>query len=191
MLNASFRCDTLRERIIIFVSIVDLKRRSKTKTFFKNRVTGVTKETRKMIKEAKCEICKEMLSKYKCPQCLLRYCSLGCYKDHKAKSCQPIQKTDTQTLRNIPDGIQTQQKGNEGQSLEFDTEDKVSQEALERLGKSSRLLAILENPHLRDIMVGMTTKHPGQLMEAAMHEPIFQEFADECLHIIGEPEAAR
>ncbi|KAK3587624.1 hypothetical protein CHS0354_032832 [Potamilus streckersoni] len=142
-----------------------------------------------MIKEVKCEVCREVLSKYKCPQCLVRYCSLGCYKDHKAKSCQPIRKTDIQTMRNIPDGHQPLQDGilsNEGQSLEFDTEDKVSQEALERLGKSPKLLAILENPHLRDIMVGMTTKCPDQLMEEAMQEPIFQEFADECLHIIGE-----
>ncbi|XP_020114440.1 zinc finger HIT domain-containing protein 3 isoform X2 [Ananas comosus] len=31
----------------------------------------------------KCEVCKEVESKYKCPTCLTPYCSVGCFKKHK------------------------------------------------------------------------------------------------------------
>ncbi|KIW06309.1 uncharacterized protein PV09_02774 [Verruconis gallopava] len=31
----------------------------------------------------KCEVCHDLESKYKCPQCELRYCSLNCFKLHK------------------------------------------------------------------------------------------------------------
>nr|VDD48637.1 unnamed protein product [Brassica oleracea] len=32
-----------------------------------------------------CEICEKVVSKYKCPSCLVPYCSLVCFKKHKGK----------------------------------------------------------------------------------------------------------
>ncbi|XP_068651258.1 uncharacterized protein [Aristolochia californica] len=37
-----------------------------------------------------CEICKEAQSKYKCPSCLVPYCSLACFKKHKEIPCGQI-----------------------------------------------------------------------------------------------------
>ncbi|CAH8322377.1 unnamed protein product [Eruca vesicaria subsp. sativa] len=34
-----------------------------------------------------CEICEKVVSKYKCPSCLVPYCSLGCFKKHKETPC--------------------------------------------------------------------------------------------------------
>ncbi|KAF9527387.1 hypothetical protein CPB83DRAFT_856459 [Crepidotus variabilis] len=34
-----------------------------------------------------CQICEEQPHKYTCPQCLVVYCSLTCYKKHKESSC--------------------------------------------------------------------------------------------------------
>ncbi|KAF8097784.1 hypothetical protein N665_0281s0046 [Sinapis alba] len=34
-----------------------------------------------------CEICENVVSKYKCPSCLVPYCSLGCFKKHKETPC--------------------------------------------------------------------------------------------------------
>ncbi|KAI3973102.1 hypothetical protein MKX01_019760 [Papaver californicum] len=34
-----------------------------------------------------CEVCKDAISKYKCPSCLAPYCSLICYKKHKETPC--------------------------------------------------------------------------------------------------------
>ncbi|RVW79748.1 hypothetical protein CK203_058226 [Vitis vinifera] len=30
-----------------------------------------------------CKVCNEAASKYKCPSCLIPYCSLVCFKKHK------------------------------------------------------------------------------------------------------------
>ncbi|KAH6558657.1 hypothetical protein KP509_1Z051800 [Ceratopteris richardii] len=35
----------------------------------------------------KCKVCEDANSKYKCPTCLLPYCSLPCYKKHKETPC--------------------------------------------------------------------------------------------------------
>lgn len=35
----------------------------------------------------KCNVCEEAYSKYKCPACLIPYCSLGCFKKHKEVPC--------------------------------------------------------------------------------------------------------
>eukprot|EP00729_Bicosta_minor_P001254 gene1254-28479_t len=37
----------------------------------------------------KCGVCNEAPPKYKCPTCLLRYCSVPCFKSHKQKPCSP------------------------------------------------------------------------------------------------------
>ncbi|KAK6940569.1 Zinc finger, HIT-type, partial [Dillenia turbinata] len=34
-----------------------------------------------------CEVCKDAQSKYKCPSCLVPYCSLVCFKKHKEIPC--------------------------------------------------------------------------------------------------------
>ncbi|XP_018489150.1 uncharacterized protein LOC108859739 isoform X2 [Raphanus sativus] len=34
-----------------------------------------------------CEICEKVVSKYKCPSCIVPYCSLGCFKKHKETPC--------------------------------------------------------------------------------------------------------
>ncbi|PCH35996.1 hypothetical protein WOLCODRAFT_28268 [Wolfiporia cocos MD-104 SS10] len=39
-------------------------------------------------RRAPCQICCGTESKYTCAQCKLLYCSLQCYKDHKASSCR-------------------------------------------------------------------------------------------------------
>lgn len=42
-----------------------------------------------------CQVCNEAQSKYKCPSCLVPYCSLVCYKKHKEIPCgKPICSED-------------------------------------------------------------------------------------------------
>lgn len=49
-----------------------------------------------------CGVCKEAQSKYKCPSCLVPYCSLGCFKNHKESICKEsspaIRETKTVVL---------------------------------------------------------------------------------------------
>nr|POE68367.1 zinc finger hit domain-containing protein 3 [Quercus suber] len=46
----------------------------------------------------KCEVCNEALSKYKCPSCLVPYCSLVCFKKHKEIPCaKPVSSEEKPT----------------------------------------------------------------------------------------------
>ncbi|OQS07320.1 hypothetical protein THRCLA_00663 [Thraustotheca clavata] len=45
-----------------------------------------------MSRQENCGVCQENKSKYKCPRCLLRYCSLGCYKKHTETPCTKEEK---------------------------------------------------------------------------------------------------
>ncbi|KAE8673099.1 HIT-type Zinc finger family protein [Hibiscus syriacus] len=40
-----------------------------------------------------CEVCNRAQSKYKCPSCLLPYCSLSCFKTHKETLCVKPEST--------------------------------------------------------------------------------------------------
>ncbi|XP_048138809.1 zinc finger HIT domain-containing protein 3 isoform X2 [Rhodamnia argentea] len=41
-----------------------------------------------------CRVCNEAQSKYKCPSCLVPYCSLACFKRHKEAPCVKPVSTD-------------------------------------------------------------------------------------------------
>ncbi|XP_064619734.1 zinc finger HIT domain-containing protein 3-like [Lineus longissimus] len=136
--------------------------------------------------KSKCEVCLETLHKYKCPVCLLKYCSVGCYKEHKEKeSCIPkitavsALETDKPTPQtNVSDFLL-------GENA---TADQVSLEKLKMLGQSDEVLHLLQNPHLRTLMQNLDkSENPTTSTDKAMHEPIFLEFVDACLNVV-EPD---
>lgn len=142
-----------------------------------------------------CELCGTELSKYRCPKCKILYCSVACFKSHKEKQCQLLtdqsnekEKENHQILHGHSYKEEWEMSDN---SLdEEDTEDKVPVEKLQRLGESHEVRQMLENPHLRSLMIGLVeSKDPGHTIEAAMQEPIFLELADECLDLIKDENA--
>ena len=48
----------------------------------------------------KCDICKEEESKYKCPTCGIRYCSLKCYKNEELHNHSKVNETKTSDEKN-------------------------------------------------------------------------------------------
>ena len=48
----------------------------------------------------KCNICKEEKSKYKCPKCGIRYCSLKCYKNEELHNHSKIDETKPSDEKN-------------------------------------------------------------------------------------------
>uniref|UniRef100_A0A7N2R806 HIT-type domain-containing protein n=1 Tax=Quercus lobata TaxID=97700 RepID=A0A7N2R806_QUELO len=51
----------------------------------------------------KCEVCNEALSKYKCPSCLVPYCSLVCFKKHKEIPCaKPVSSEGKPRISGLP-----------------------------------------------------------------------------------------
>ncbi|MCO5570215.1 hypothetical protein L7F22_023933 [Adiantum nelumboides] len=52
----------------------------------------------------KCKVCEDANSKYKCPTCLLPYCSLPCYKRHKETPCvkaEPLAESNGSSLTHV------------------------------------------------------------------------------------------
>ncbi|CAK6971824.1 zinc finger HIT domain-containing protein 3 [Scomber scombrus] len=108
-----------------------------------------------------CSVCAEHTPKYRCPACKIRYCSLGCYKRHK----EPWSVEDL--------------------LHEDDVTDKVPLQRLQLLGQSKELRDLLCNPHLRQLLQSIDSSDTkDNAMRAAMQEPLFGEFSDQCLKIV-------
>ncbi|KAK2714452.1 zinc finger HIT domain-containing protein 3-like [Artemia franciscana] len=124
-----------------------------------------------------CQICNNNYFKYRCPICQIKYCSVDCFCNHKG-SCAISEDVNT-------GANPSKEKSN--QEFQFPTEDTVPKEKLEKLAESQKLKALLSNPHLRDMLQALgAAVNKEKAMQAAMLEPIFTEYADMVLEIVGE-----
>uniref|UniRef100_A0AAQ5YUU8 Zinc finger HIT domain-containing protein 3 n=1 Tax=Amphiprion ocellaris TaxID=80972 RepID=A0AAQ5YUU8_AMPOC len=120
-----------------------------------------------------CNVCSEQTPKYRCPACKIRYCSLGCYKKHKALFSSLFAESWS-----VDDLLH-----------EDDIIDKVPLQRLQLLGQSKELRDLLCNPHLRQLLRSIdSADSKGDAMKAAMQEPLFVEFSDQCLKIVENEE---
>ncbi|CAL8084241.1 unnamed protein product [Calicophoron daubneyi] len=133
-----------------------------------------------------CNVCSEAQAKYKCPGCLITYCSVSCYKKHKLDGCE---KPKTAFAVPSMDKFQTVSSPPEASQsafvLEDDGVDYVPSKKLHLLRQSDRLRDLLKNHHLQAYLKNINnSSRPDLAMEKAMREPLFIEFADECLRVI-------
>ncbi|XP_029304567.1 zinc finger HIT domain-containing protein 3 [Cottoperca gobio] len=123
-----------------------------------------------------CSVCSEHTPKYRCPACKIRYCSLGCYKRHK-DSCLSVNPE-------AKDSLYTETRTVEDLLHKEDIIDKVPLQRLQLLGQSKELRDLLCNPHLRQLLRSIdSADSKDDLMQAAMQEPLFVEFSDQCLKV--------
>lgn len=67
----------------------------------------------------------------------------------------------------------------------IDEEDEVSALKLKELASSDKMKNLLRNPHLRKIILDLDScNQKSDLITRLMKEPIFVEFADECLSVV-------
>lgn len=67
----------------------------------------------------------------------------------------------------------------------FTTVDTVPPERLQELAKSVAIKEMLKNPHLKNFLQEINSApNPWNAMKLAMMEPLFIEFADECLRAV-------
>lgn len=140
-----------------------------------------------------CGICSENLPKYRCPACRIRYCSLGCFKKHKTDdSCQQVKDTTPPVTTPLPEVCPStaEEPWTTEDLLDEDCQsDRVPLERLQQLGESEALRSVLQNPHLRQLMTAVdSAENKAEAMKKAMQEPLFVEFADQCLKIIEPTE---
>lgn len=128
-----------------------------------------------------CITCSANTKKYKCPKCLEPYCSLSCYKEHQTAQCALMENQEV---------LAEQEHILEPTLHEpFSTEDTVPRNKLELLKNCKALQDLLYNSHLRNLLTEIDVAPDAwKAMKAAMQEPLFLEFADECLKIV-EPQA--
>ncbi|XP_018586872.2 zinc finger HIT domain-containing protein 3 isoform X1 [Scleropages formosus] len=129
-----------------------------------------------------CGVCAEQVPKYRCPTCRVRYCSLLCYKKHKDGCVPELPAPPSAPLS------WTQNSGDWAVEdfLDEDSEsDRVPLQRLKQLGESEELKALLRNPHLRRLLLTVDrAESKADIMKTAMQEPLFVEFADQCLKIV-------
>ncbi|KAB0793396.1 hypothetical protein PPYR_13016 [Photinus pyralis] len=123
-----------------------------------------------------CIICKDKEGKYKCPTCLVYYCSVTCCNEHRNTKC-------TLTKRKEEEIVEDSNK------YEFRARDTIPHKKLKLLEEDKTLKNVLANPHLRSLLKTVDkSEQPETIMQKAMLEPIFVEFADACLKVV-EPES--
>ncbi|KAI4878116.1 hypothetical protein NFI96_006159 [Prochilodus magdalenae] len=120
-------------------------------------------------------------------------CSLDCFKRHKSEdSCQPVKECTPPVSTPLPDARQSraEQPWTVDDLLDEESEsDRVPLERLRQLGESEALMSVLQNPHLRQLLVTVdSAEDKAKAMKEAMQEPLFVEFADQCLKIIEPTE---
>lgn len=130
-----------------------------------------------------CEVCNKKPPRYRCPKCLIRYCSLDCFKSHQASLCRGMQSSEIKLSANTSNKLITKSKVTDNEeSLE---DDKVPEDMLHKLDDSAAVREMLSNRHLVDILRHLdSTEDANSAICSAMREPIFIEFADECLRIV-------
>lgn len=140
---------------------------------------------------AVCVVCLEK-PKYRCPSCRMPYCSVPCFGKHKEKcnfkACPTERKTRPAVPAIIrkPGGSVDDSDDSIADFLNSDEEeDRVSLQNLKNLEESAALKTLLQNPHLRQLMVSLDqADNKAELMKACMQEPLFVEFADCCLRMV-------
>jgi len=67
----------------------------------------------------------------------------------------------------------------------FETIDTVPAQKLDELKNSEELKDLMKNKYLRDFLQELNdARNPWKAIKAAMTEPLFLEFADECLKVV-------
>ncbi|XP_041749386.1 zinc finger HIT domain-containing protein 3 isoform X2 [Coregonus clupeaformis] len=135
-----------------------------------------------------CNVCSGETPKYRCPACRIRYCSLSCYKTHKANdTCQPPKQSVPPPAQDLNGAYGNEDPWTVEDVLDDDDDhtDKVPLQRLRLLGKSEELRALLRNPHLCQLMRSVdTAESKADAMKTAMQEPLFVELSDQCLQIV-------
>ncbi|XP_065638972.1 uncharacterized protein LOC111998646 isoform X2 [Quercus suber] len=123
----------------------------------------------------KCEVCNEALSKYKCPSCLVPYCSLVCFKKHKEIPCaKPVSSEEKPTP--VPESLverplTAEQPGDVLQKLQ-----------LEAIASSSEIRDALKDGNLQKLIYNIDGSPDAENeLDKAMGVEVFRTFTEKIL----------
>ncbi|XP_030927508.1 zinc finger HIT domain-containing protein 3 isoform X1 [Quercus lobata] len=138
----------------------------------------------------KCEVCNEALSKYKCPSCLVPYCSLVCFKKHKEIPCaKPVSSEGKPRISGLP--LMSQVTGDLSPVLESLVERPLTAEQpgdvlqklqLEAIASSSEIRDALKDGNLQKLIYNIDGSPDAENeLDKAMGVEVFRTFTEKIL----------
>ncbi|KAL3696880.1 hypothetical protein R1sor_010956 [Riccia sorocarpa] len=129
----------------------------------------------------KCGVCIEADSKYKCPSCLTPYCSLSCYKTHKATPCT---KSTPHPPTNEDDAAQQPPRSFE--ENEDESGWRLRRAQLEAIAASDDIRRMLRDEELRKIIQRIDSSvTPEKDLDKAMEGEALKQFTEKVLAVIN------
>jgi len=138
----------------------------------------------------KCEVCNEALSKYKCPSCLVPYCSLVCFKKHKEIPCaKPVSSEEKPRISGLP--LMSQVTGDLSPVPESLVERPLTAELpgdvlqklqLEAIASSSEIRDALKDGNLQKLIYNIDGSPDAENeLDKAMGVEVFRTFTEKIL----------
>ncbi|KAL1216308.1 hypothetical protein V5N11_026787 [Cardamine amara subsp. amara] len=161
-----------------------------------------------------CEICKKVVSKYKCPSCLLPYCSLACFKNHKETPCakpsgesgpSSTEEKPASQAKDVPvekpvlveaandtklkvSAVSPAKEGPMARPIVVEEENYVLEKAqFEAIASSSEIREALKDEALQKLIFSIdSSSNSSKELDEAMGTEAFREFTDKILLTISK-----
>ncbi|XP_057479812.1 uncharacterized protein LOC130767073 [Actinidia eriantha] len=128
----------------------------------------------------KCQVCDEAQSKYKCPACLIPYCSLICYKKHKEVPCVKPESSSEPKLTSGP------ASNVERPNLVDEPSELLQQWQLESIASSSEIRDALKDEELQKLIRNIDCSPDAENeINKAMEVEVFRIFTDKILSTVS------
>ncbi|XP_059626133.1 uncharacterized protein LOC132269109 [Cornus florida] len=130
----------------------------------------------------KCQVCDEATSKYKCPTCLIHYCSVVCFKKHKEIPCvKPISPSEAKLTSASVSHVERPYHVDEPSEV-------LQQMQLESIASSSEIRDALKDEELQKLIYNIDCSPDAENeLDRAMQVDVFRKFADKILSSISPP----
>ncbi|XP_057483232.1 uncharacterized protein LOC130769992 [Actinidia eriantha] len=128
----------------------------------------------------KCKVCDEAQSKYKCPSCLIPYCSLACFKKHEEVPCV---KTESSSQTKLTSGLVS---NIERPYLVDESNEVLQQLQLESIVSCSEIRDALKDEELQKLIHDIDCSQDAENeLNKAMKVEVFHIFTDKILSTIS------
>ncbi|KAF5784812.1 putative Zinc finger HIT domain-containing protein [Helianthus annuus] len=129
-----------------------------------------------------CKVCEKAESRYKCPMCLIPYCSLVCFKKHKEIPCVkpvPASENDTSTSITTVDV---------DRPCYVNADDEVLQRSqLERIASNTEIIDALKDKELQKLIHKIDSSADAETeLDKAMDDEAFRLFTEKILSTLNQ-----
>mmetsp|Transcript_6392 Transcript_6392/g.19329 ORF Transcript_6392/g.19329 Transcript_6392/m.19329 type:complete len:138 (+) Transcript_6392:499-912(+) len=132
----------------------------------------------KSSKVQRCQVCEESEAKYRCPRCLIPFCSVSCSKKHNLVPCSaPV---------TLPEVSQEQPGATgDGDGEDGEGEGVISDQLMEHLATDPSVQEYLKDQRFRAVLRSIdSSKDRRRELERLMKDGEFVEFADAVLDAV-------